>query len=233
MTQKKTAFFQWSGGKDSALAYYYALQEGFDIQLLATNIQSNNQRVSFHGTESKVMEKQAELMQQKVFFHELPENLDMESYEHKMLSDFKGFKDNGIHYGIGGDILLEDVKAYRADLLKQADIAAVFPLWRKSTLDVLNECISLGIRAIIVAVNAQCLDASWIGKEITSELIAQLPENIDPGGENGEYHTMVVDAPFFEDALSLKLKEVIEKDYSKDKDHSMPFYFGDFELISR
>lgn len=232
MAKQKRAFFQWSGGKDSALAYHYALQQGFDISFLATSIQSTNQRVSFHGIERKVMEKQADLMQQKLFFHELPANLDMESYDNKMLHDFKTFKDKGMVYAIGGDILLEDVKAYRTNLLNQAGIEALFPLWGKSTLDVLNECISLGIRAVIVAVNAQCLDSSWIGKEITAETIAQLPENIDPGGENGEYHTMVVDAPFFDQALSLKLNEVIEKDYSKDKDQPMLFYFGDFELVS-
>lgn len=232
MNQQKESktFIQWSGGKDSALAYLTALRKGFSIQLMLTQSQWDNERVSMHGIHNSAIILQAKLMKCKIKLHLLKSKGSYQDYEEEMSVLYKELFTSGFHQAIGGDILLQDVKEYRARLLNEAGIKACFPIWGHNTHQIIESCEQEGIVSIICAVNAQYLDSSYIGKVLNQSLQSTFPLGMDPAGENGEYHTFVVDAPFFSDKIHYVLKDIVTKSYTLNNKEDIIYYFGDFDF---
>lgn len=215
---KKKAYFNWSSGKDSALALYYALQSNeFDIQYLFTSINSAFNRVSMHGVRAELVEQQAENIGIPLVKMELPEMPSMEDYERIMLKQVQFFTDKGINHTLFGDIFLEDLRKYREDKLKPLGIEAHFPLWKKDTKEMLLEFLKLGFKTIVVCVNEKFLDKSFVGRIIDEDFIKDLPENVDVCGENGEFHTFIFDGPIFNKPVEFEIGEIVHKKYEKPK----------------
>ncbi len=165
MKQKANAFFNWSGGKDSALALHKAmLKNEYNIQCLLTNINAVHDRVSMHGVRRSLMEAQATAIGLPLITVELPEEPSMEEYEIIMLNKIKALKAAGYSKAIFGDIFLEDLKNYREQKLLEAGIECVFPLWKIDTTTLIKEFINLDFKAIIVCVNEQYLDRKFLRK---------------------------------------------------------------------
>ena len=118
-----------------------------------------------------------------------------------------------------GDIFLENVRKYREKKLLQAGMKAVFPLWKRNTANLTREFIGLGFKAIVTCVDPKYLDSSFAGKFIDNEFVSSLPPNVDPGGENGEFHSFVYDGPIFRKCLSFKPGKIVFRDER--------FYFRD------
>lgn len=214
----KKAIFNWSGGKDSAFALGKVLkQEEFQVEYLLTSINKENQRVSMHGVHKDLMIRQIEAIGLDVVFLELPDSPNMESYE-KLLKSIltKAIKQN-INYSIFGDINLEDLRSYREKQLSSLGFEAVFPLWKKDTYKLVMEFIERGYKSIITAVDASKLPKEFAGQLITKELIHELPENVDPCGENGEFHSFVVDAPYFANEIEVETGQPLSKSYQQGK----------------
>ena len=227
----KKSIFNWSGGKDSAMALYKVLQDKeYNIESMVTTINSDKGRVSMHGLRESVLDLQVSsigLPVQKVMLSEMPE---MDEYNSKMKSMLKKYASQRIEYSIFGDIFLEDLKSYRDQKLAEVGMKGVYPLWKMKTMDLMKQFIEQGFRSVIICTDAKYLDESFLGREIDREFINDLPYDIDPCGENGEYHSFVYDGPFFKYPIEFVKGEKVFKEYKKGSDssaHNSGFWYLD------
>lgn len=231
---KQKAIFNWSSGKDSALALYKVLMEdNFEVTTLLTSINKEFQRVSMHGVNVSLLEQQAENLGFPLIKMVLPEDPSMEEYNEIMSKTMNGIKAKGVTHSIFGDIFLEDLRKYREEQLQSIGMKAVFPLWQINTADLIHEFLDLGFKTIVTCVNETYLDKSFAGRIIDESFIKDLPENVDPCGENGEFHTFTFDGPVFKKPVNFKAGEIIKKTYPKpksnkdEKDGEYVFWFCD------
>lgn len=215
----KKIFLSWSSGKDAAYALYKLQQsKEYTIHSLFCTLEETSQRVSMHGIHESLLDAQAHSLGiplQKLF---LPKDLSMDGYGKIMKEELTAIKQQGISSFAFGDILLDDLKSYREKQLSAVNMEAIFPLWGKNTTTLAKEIINSGIKAIVVAVSRNVLEDSFIGREYNNEFLSDLPKNIDPCGENGEFHTFVYDGPHFRYPLKVKREEVVKREYSSDSE---------------
>lgn len=229
MKTQKT-FFNWSTGKDSALALYYLLQDpNFQVDRLLTSVNADLDRVTMHGLRRELLERQITELQLPCDTIEIPEKADMVSYNALMRKAVLDLKNEGFETAAFGDIFLEDLRKYREDQLSQHGIATVFPLWKKDTAALIRDFIRLEFKTIVVCVNAQLLDESFVGRQIDLDFLNDLPANVDPCGENGEFHTFCFDGPIFKNPVRFELGENIYREYPapNEKDAAARFWFCD------
>jgi uncharacterized protein (TIGR00290 family) len=214
----ENAFFNWSGGKDSALALHKMLRlKNFSIKYLLTNVNAVHNRVSMHGVRRSLLEAQAASIGIPLNTIELPAQPSMMEYEQTMMNRIQQLKSAGCTTAIFGDIFLEDLKNYREQKLKEAGIECVFPLWKVDTTVLINEFIDAGFKAIIVCVNENYLDKSFCSRLIDESFINDLPSNVDTCGENGEFHSFVFDGPIFSKPVKFSKGEIVYKKYDAPK----------------
>jgi uncharacterized protein (TIGR00290 family) len=224
----------WSGGKDSALCLYKSLlSKEYNITYLLTSVNAVHNRISMHGVRRSLLEAQAKAIGIPLITIELPEQPGMEEYEQQMMSKVNELKQSGCTHAIFGDIFLEDLRKYREEKLALTGIECIFPLWKINTTALAHEFISLGFKSIIVCVNEEYLDKSFCGRVIDESFLADLPSNVDPCGENGEFHSFVFEAPIFKDAIRFSKGDIVYKKYEAPKNSgatSYGFYFCDISL---
>ena len=207
-------YFNWSTGKDSALALYHLLKdERFSIEKLVTSVNSHYNRVTMHGLPVSLLIKQAELLEIPLQTINLPEQPSMEDYETIMTQAISNLKTEGFTHSVFGDIFLEDLKVYRETNLSKVGVSTVFPLWKRDTKVLITEFLDLGFKAIIVCASAKYFSEDFVGKTITKELIENLPEDVDVCGENGEFHTFCYDGPIFKTPVPFSIGEKIYREY--------------------
>jgi uncharacterized protein (TIGR00290 family) len=208
----------WSGGKDSSLSLYKILRENkYKVDYLFTSVSKIHNRVSMHGVRTELLMQQAESIGISLKLLELSEQPDMNEYENAMKEKVKQFTNEGIYHSIFGDIFLEDLKTYREKQLQPFGVKAIFPLWKISTKQLMQEFLQLEFKAIVVCVNANILDKSFCGRIIDQSFVNDLPENVDVCGENGEYHSFVFDGPIFKKNISFKKGEIVFREYESPK----------------
>src|SRR3954447_12488310 len=192
---KIKAIFCWSGGKDSAYCLYKVLQEEkFDVKYLLTTLNGTFNRISMHGIREELLDRQAESIDiplLKVFVYE-GSNAE---YEKQMETVLLKARTEGIEHVIFGDIFLEDLRVYRENNLAKVGMKGVFPLWKMDTTFLISDLIKLNFRTVTCCANDGYLGEEFIGKEIAKNFIEQLPSNVDPCGENGEFHTFCFAGP--------------------------------------
>ncbi len=210
MTPK--AIFCWSGGKDATYALHLTLlEQKFEVSYLLTTLNEEYKRVSMHGVREELLDLQAQsigLPLLKVFVNE-GTNLE---YENKMKETLLLKKKEGITYIIFGDIFLEELREYREKSMSAIGITCIFPLWKRNTNVILNKFIKAGFRSLLCCVNDGYLNETWLGRELDSKFSVQLPGEVDPCGENGEYHTFCYDGPLFKNKINFNLGEHIYKE---------------------
>ncbi|MFY7671473.1 diphthine--ammonia ligase [Tenacibaculum sp. MEBiC06402] len=215
----KKAFFNWSSGKDSALALYKILQQKeYVVETLLTNVNEDYSRISMHGLREELLNAQVESLNlplEKLYF---PAQVTMDLYSQKMHEKLSSFKLKGMNYSIFGDIFLEDLKNYRDNKLAEVNLEGVYPLWEKDTNELIHEFIDLGFKAITVCVNAKLLGEEFVGRTIDENFIKDLPSNVDVCGENGEFHTFVYDGPIFKNPIDFKIGEKVLKSYTLNEE---------------
>ncbi|SNQ41964.1 Dph6-related ATP pyrophosphatase [Cellulophaga lytica] len=211
-------YFNWSSGKDSALALYKMQQSNaYKVDRLVTSVNSTFNRVSMHGLRLPLLEAQAKAIGLPLQTIMLNADVSMSSYNEVMKTTMQGLITEGYTHAVFGDIFLEDLKKYREDKLKEVGVKGVFPLWKQDTKVLLKELLQLGFKAITVCVNAKLLDESFVGREVDESFFNDLPENVDPCGENGEFHTFVYDGPIFKQPVSFTVGEKVQKGYAPTK----------------
>lgn len=222
---KQPAVFNWSGGKDSTLALHYVLQnDDFNVRYLLTTVNDGFNRIAMHGVREALLQEQVSSLNIPLIQIRLPEMPDMEIYEREIGSALKRLKSEGVNHSIFGDIFLEDLKNYRENQLNKNGIKTVFPLWKRDSLELVKEFISLGYLTIVVCAQDGLQD--FCGRIIDQSFLDDLPEGIDPAGENGEFHTFVFDGPIFNKSIQFSIGEKVRKTFpSPNKDDKQSGYW--------
>lgn len=211
---KEKAVFNWSGGKDSALALTQVLQEGrYDVVSLLTTVHRTTRQSSMHHIPQSLLKRQAESIGIPLFEVELPPEGSMISYREAMDTAARHFLEQGITHFIFGDIFLHDVRKYREQQLAPHGIEVVEPLWGRSSETVMHDFLASGLQTVVVTTMADGLGAAAIGRTIDSDFIASLPAGTDPNGENGEYHTFCYDGPIFRTPVRFRLGSPFSRSY--------------------
>lgn len=226
--------FNWSGGKDSALALYHVFQhQQFCVERLLTSVNNTYNRVAMHGIRAELLQQQAAAIDLPLQEFRLDDQPTMDDYNKAMTSTMEGLKQEGFTHAIYGDIFLEDLRKYREAQLATVGFQAHFPLWQRDTTELVHEFLDLGFKTIVCCVKSELLDKSFAGRMIDREFLKDLPKGIDPCGENGEFHTFVVDGPIFKQPIPYTFGETVFRAYNapKDAEHAdtgtMGFWFCD------
>ncbi|TXT67092.1 MAG: ATP-binding protein [Promethearchaeota archaeon] len=188
----------WSGGKDSSLALFEVQNNpSKQVDLLFTTISQEYERISMHGIRKELLEEQANRLHIPLKTIKIPVNCSNEEYNAIMKREMSILREEGFSAVVFGDIFLEDIRAYRERNLSRVKMNAIFPLWNRNTDELAREFIDLGFEAIITCIDSHFLEKSFIGRFFDYELLEELPENVDPCGEKGEFHTFVFNGPNF------------------------------------
>ncbi|WP_245826314.1 Dph6-related ATP pyrophosphatase [Spirosoma rigui] len=226
----------WSGGKDSALALWHVLQRGhYTVDTLFTTLNAANRRVSMHGVREELLDAQAQRLHLPLTKLFLPEDTTMADYQEQMGAALEPVVSSGVTHAVFGDIFLEDLRTWRETQLARWSLTGVFPLWHVLSRQLLDEFWAAGFATIVVSVNSHYLDASYCGRVLDQAFVDSLPANVDPCGENGEFHTFVYQAPYFSAPIDVRIGETVEKQYTYKTDRGEEikslYYFTDLQLI--
>lgn len=232
MTERKKAVFNWSGGKDSALALQRTLQENeLEVVSLLTTINEDTLTSSIHAIPLKLLLKQADSIGIPLYTVSLSK--DKTTYENGMTEAVRHFKNQKVTHFIFGDIFLADIKSYRESKLTPLGIEVVEPLWGKTSAEVMDDFLKSGIKTKIIVTQADKLDQTFIGKEIDSTFVQSLPEGIDLCGENGEYHTFSYDGELYKKPIDFTISKAnrISYEFKMDNGEIKSYDYWQAELF--
>jgi uncharacterized protein (TIGR00290 family) len=203
----------WSTGKDSAFALHEARRSGeVEIVGLLTTVTTAFGRVSMHGVREALLDRQAEVLGLPCWKVPIPSPCPNEFYEREMARVLAEFGGLGVDRVIFGDLFLEDLRRYREAKLREIGMSAVFPLWMRDTVALAREMIEAGLRATVTCIDPRKLDRSFAGRAFDAGFLADLPEEVDPCGENGEFHTFASAGPMFTQSIHVEVGDVVERD---------------------
>ena len=207
------AFISWSSGKDSAFALCEARRLGLaDVVGVLTTVNEVYDRVAMHGVHDSVLDRQIEELGLPVIKVPLPSPCPNDVYEARMAEATARIKSQGVRHVIFGDLFLEDIRAYRDQKLSAAGMEAIYPLWQRDTRILADEMIASGLVAHIVCLDPRRIDRTFAGRCFNRDLLRELPPDVDPCGENGEFHTVVSAGPMFKAAIPVTVGETVERD---------------------
>ena len=212
----------WSSGKDSAWALH-VLRQRADIEVvgLLTTINQVANRVAMHAVRDELLDRQAAAVGLPVTKVLIPSPCSNAAYEAAMDEALSAAKARGIAAVAFGDLYLEDIRRYREEKLAPSGVAPLFPLWLKDTRELSSEMVRSGLRATVTCVDPKQLDPSFVGRIYDAEFLKDLPEGVDPCGENGEFHSFAYQGPMFASPMKIVRGEIVERD---------GFFFADVML---
>jgi uncharacterized protein (TIGR00290 family) len=238
MANARRAAFFWSGGKDSALALHRLRRDHPDLEpvTLVTCLSQAYDRVSMHGVRRQLIVEQADALGLPVDFIVIPHEPDPDTpmphqapgtafppndvYARTLLAALGRLKSAGIEAVVFGDIFLEDLRAFRDQLLAPAGLVGSYPIWGADSGGLYDEFVALGFQAITVCVDSGRLTEDHCGQLLTPAFRAALPAGVDPCGERGEYHTFVFDGPLFRRPVRFEAGKLY---------HQPPFVFQELQ----
>jgi uncharacterized protein (TIGR00290 family) len=207
------AWMSWSSGKDSALALHEARTRlGLDVDTLLVTLNEEADRVAMHAVRASLLAAQAQRLDLRLHAVYLPPVCPNSTYEQKMSAAMDAARAESVERIVFGDLFLEDIRVYRERNLEGSGIAPVFPLWGRPTDQLARDMIDAGIRAVLTCVDPAAMPPEFAGRQFDGALLADLPEGVDPCGENGEFHTFVWDAPGFSSPIPITTGEIVERD---------------------
>lgn len=210
---RKNTWLSWSSGKDSAWALHVLRQsDEYEVTGLFTTVNAAFDRVAMHAVRVELLRRQAQAVGLPLQLIEIPYPCSDEQYAAAMADFVARASNDEVRCMAFGDLYLQDVRRYREERMRGTGIEAVFPLWEKPTRPLLQEMLAGGLRACLTCVDPRVLSANFAGRELTLALLESMPANIDPCGENGEFHTFVFDGPMFTQPLDIEMGEVVERD---------------------
>ncbi len=205
----------WSGGKDAAWGLHALRQRG-DVAVvgLLTTITEGYERVAMQGIRVDVLQAQAAAVGLPVIEARMPQRASNAIYEGVFASALAQARSRwpGLQHIAFGDLFLADIKAYREALCARLDWTPLFPLFGRDTAALARDMIDGGLRASLCCVDTQQLDSAFAGRAFDRSLLDALPPQVDPCGENGEFHTCVSDGPMFTTPLSLRRGDTVLRD---------------------
>jgi len=211
---KEKVVLAWSGGKDSAMALHALLTSSqYNVVSLLTTISEQYERISHHGVRVELLEQQAAALGirlHKLYLHQT--NCDIADYEAAMKKVMLEYKEKDVLTVAFGDVFLQDLREYREHNLAKVGMKGIFPIWHRDTTEIVQTFIDLGFRAYLTCVDGEKLGKEFAGRPIDADLIRDLPDGVDPCGENGEFHSYVYDGPIFQRPVGVSVGEVVLRD---------------------
>jgi uncharacterized protein (TIGR00290 family) len=203
----------WSSGKDSAWTLHTLRQDPeLEVIGLLTTVNTHHARVAMHSTRLAILEAQAHAVGLPLHVIPLPWPCPNEVYEREMRGAIEDGLARGATHIAFGDLFLEDIRAYRIKQLEGSGLEPLFPIWHQATDRLARRMIDAGVEAVLTCVDPQKLSGSFAGRRFDHALLAELPDGVDPCGENGEFHTCVLAGPMFREPLRAAVGEVVERD---------------------
>ena len=206
-------YLSWSSGKDSAWTLHTLQQQNdYEVVGLVTTVSRQYERVAMHGVREHLLQLQASAIGLPLHILDIPSPCSNAKYAQVMTTFIKKLQADGIRHMAFGDLYLEDIRTYRERQLTDTGITALFPLWNIPTSQLGRNMLEAGIEATLTCIDPRKLDCSFAGRRFDATLLAELPENIDPCGENGEFHTCVTAGPMFQHDIQVVNGDVVERD---------------------
>jgi len=210
---REKVIIAWSGGKDSALALYEVLNSrSYEVLELLTTVAEDQDRISIHDVRRVLLEQQAQALHIPLEELFILKGASDAEYEDALLKTLKRHRGSGVSSVVFGDLFLEDIRKYREHILAKAGMNGVFPLWQKDTEKLARTFINLGFKAVVTLVDSRVLGKDFAGREYDEKFLSDLPVNVDPCGENGEFHTFVYNGPIFSEKVGFKKGELTLRD---------------------
>lgn len=209
----KRVALSWSSGKDSTWALH-VLRQSSDLQVVAliTTFNCTFDRVAMHSVRRRLVSEQAERVRLPLWPIDLPWPCPNAEYEAIMTAVWRQALAHNVDAVAFGDLFLEDIRAYREKQLQGTGLEPLFPIWRLATAGLARDMIRGGVKAKLTCVDPRKLDRSYAGRDFDAAMLEQLPQTVDPCGENGEFHTFAFDAPVFSSPIEIATGEVVERD---------------------
>ena len=209
----KRTLLSWSSGKDSAWSLHLLRQQNeYEIVGLLTTFNQQANRVAMHAVRRRLVEAQARAAGIPLWDVDLPWPCSNAAYECIMKETCKAAVKSGIECVAFGDLFLTDIRAYREKQLENSGLQPIFPVWGMPTRDLANSMIKSGVRAKLTCVDPKLLAPEFVGREFDEQLLSEFPSDIDPCGENGEFHTFVYAGPMFHHDLSVEVGGIVSRD---------------------
>jgi len=211
LNSKSNIWIAWSSGKDSAFMLYWLLMdEKFCVSSLLTTVTLDYERVSMHSTRKELLQLQASRLNLPLKIIEIPKNCSNKLYDEQMSLAVAKAESLGVQYIAFGDLFLDSVRQYREKQLQETKIKPIFPLWDRNTTQLGKNFINSGFKAKVIAIDKTKMQQDLLGYEYNIDFLKKLPSNVDPCGENGEFHTFVYDAPMFNAPIRCALGQTVE-----------------------
>ena len=209
----QNCFVSWSGGKDALFALYKELKKSPSLSPILLNMCDADENQSrSHGISAQMLRHQAKALNFPI--HQA--FVDERGYEVVLKEAITLLKnEHAVTHGIFGDIYLWEHRTWIERVCTDMDITPLFPLWDLDTTTLITEFIALGFKTIVLATQEDKLNQSFLGRTIDYQFVQELPTEVDPCGELGEYHTFVYDGPLFQKPVTFTLGE----DRYDDKHH--------------
>ena len=213
MDGQPKALLSWSSGKDSAWSLHVLrTRQEVEVVGLLTTVNQVHSRVAMHAVRVELLEAQAQAAGLPLRKIPIPSPCTNAEYEAAMLAAIERAKREGIGSVAFGDLFLEDIRRYREERLKETGVAPIFPIWAMPTRELAYEMVKSGLRARVTCVDPKQLPESFAGREFDARFLADLPSDVDPCGERGEFHTFAYDGPMFERPVPVKSGEIVKRD---------------------
>ena len=187
----------------------YTLQQSdtYEVAALVANFSESDQRLKTHGVSQSLVYQQVKELGVPLYPVYLSDDPANSEYEARVGVAFTHFRQQGVKIVAHGDLFLEDIRAYREQHLAQYGMSGIYPVWGRETAVFAREFLGLGFKAIVTCVDTSLLDAAFSGRFYDEAFLDELPEDVDPCGENGEFHTFVYDGPLFRLPVALDIGE--------------------------
>jgi diphthamide synthase (EF-2-diphthine--ammonia ligase) len=209
----KKTWLSWSSGKDSAWTLQLLRQRrDYEVSGLLTTVNNAFDRVSIHAVRRVLLEEQARAVRLPLHLILLPWPCSNTEYETIMAETCAEAVRQGIAAIAFGDLFLNDIREYRIKQLKGTGLEPIFPLWNLPTGPLAEQMIASGMRAKLTCIDPGKLSSTFAGRDYDSSLLVDLPDEVDPCGENGEFHSFAYDGPMFQYPLQVEAGKVIERD---------------------
>jgi diphthine-ammonia ligase len=201
-------FASWSGGKDGCLALNRALSAGLDVRYLANTVSADGQRSCSHGIAAAVIRTQAQALGIPIVQRPTTGN----NYRDEFVKMLQAFKAEGIEGGVFGDIDFNAHREWIEGVCQETGITPHLPLWLEDQHKLMEEFIESGFIAVVVAAKAELFGEEILGRKVNKAFLAALGKNVTPCGEAGEYHTLVIDGPIFQQRLEITESQKVMRD---------------------
>lgn len=210
---KHKTLLSWSSGKDSAWALH-TLRQDPQIELagLFCTVNQAFNRVAMHGVRVELLQRQADRLGLPLQIIDIPYPCSNEQYAQVMSEFVTQARAAGVTHFAFGDLFLEDVRRYREERLQGTGISPIFPLWGWDTRELSQTMVTAGLRSVLTCVDPKQLSKDFAGRIFDATLLRDLPADVDPCGENGEFHSFAFDGPMFAQAVDFTLGETVARD---------------------